>query len=385
MAALSTRLLIQTAFFLQALSFAGWFARIGDIQLQIGLTADQLGLALMGAMGGAVLTFPLGPLAVEKFGTRLVAVIGIPLTAIACALSAIAWDTFSLFAGTLLLGVGHGFATMAINVEADRIEEMTKRRVMNTCHGTWGMAIVAGTLIGTGARAWELSPLLHLGLTVPVVTVLTLVLVLQIKEAPHRPHTGPTARSLFPRPTKPILGLIAFIVASVIIENGAMSWSVIYFRDAFDVPSWVESLSLPLYMLALSIGRLLNDNWVERWGPARVASVLSVVALAGLVPVAWAGSLPLAIIGFMLIGFGMSCAFPLSISAAARIGDRPSAENVASFSLIQRALGMGVPAFVGFVAAGWGIAGAFAAMLPLPLLAIAFAKYLEPRRAAVTA
>ena len=91
------------------------------------------------------------------------------------------------------------------------------------------------------------------------------------------------------------------------------------------------------------------------------------------------GSLPLAIIGFVLIGFGMSCAFPLSISASARIGDRPSAENVAAFSMIQRTLAMGVPAFIGFVAAGWGIAAAFAAMLPLPLIALVFARYLEPR------
>lgn len=382
---LSPRVLIQIAFFLQALSFAGWFARIADIQVQIGLTADQLGLALMGAMGGAVLTFPLGPAAVERFGTRLVPLVAIPLTALACAMGALAWDTVSLFFCTLLIGIGHGFATMAINVEADRIEEMTGRRVMNTCHGTWGMAFVAGTLIGTGARTWDVSPLVHLGLVVPLVTLLTAIFILQIKEAPHRPHAGAKVRTFFPRPTKAILGLVGFIVASVIVENGAMSWSVIYFRDAFDAPNWLESLSLPLYMLALSIGRLLNDNWIERWGPARVASVLSVVALIGLAPVAWAGSLPLAILGFVLIGFGMSCAFPLSISAAARIGDRPSADNVAAFSMIQRTLAMGVPAFVGFIAAGWGIAAAFAAMLPLPLIAIVFARYLEPRRMAATA
>jgi hypothetical protein len=81
----------------------------------------------------------------------------------------------------------------------------------------------------------------------------------------------------------------------------------------------------------------------------------------------------------------MSCAFPLSISASARIGDRPSADNVAAFSMIQRTLAMGVPAFIGFIAAGWGIAAAFAAMLPLPLIALVFAKYLEPQRVVATA
>lgn len=165
-------------------------------------------------------------------------------------------------------------------------------------------------------------------------------------------------------------------------ENGAMTWSVIYFRDAFDAPQWLETLSLPLYMLALSAGRLLADGWVERWGARRVVTVLSVVALIGLLPVAWGGSLPAAILGFMLIGFGMSCQYPLAISGAARIGDRPASENVAAFSVFQRALAMGVPGVIGIAAGQWGIVAAFAFMLPLPLplLSIAFARYLEPSR-----
>lgn len=375
----SPRTAVQIIFFFQSLSFAGWFARIGDVQLDIGLSADQLGIALMGAMAGALLTYPLGPPAVERFGTRILSLIFIPLTALACALAPLAWDTMSLFLCIMLTGIGHGFASIAINVEADRVEGLTGRRIMNTCHGTWSLGVVAGTLIGAAVRSFDIAPAIHLGVTVPVIVIAVALIVLPMTEAPTRPHVGPAKRTLFARPTKSILGLIAFILASVLLENGAMTWSVIYFRDAFDVPEWIESLSLPGYMLALAAGRLLTDGWVERWGPRRVASVLSVVALIGLVPVAWAGSLPLAMIGFILIGFGMSCAYPLSISASARIGDRPASENVAAFSVIQRALALGVPAFIGFIAAGWGIAAAFAAMLPLPLVAILFARYLEPR------
>ena len=175
---------------------------------------------------------------------------------------------------------------------------------MNTCHGTWGIGFVLGTLIGTGARTWDVSPLMHLGLVGAGG---------RGADADRRPADEGGAAPAAQRAGRAHAlsaadqghpGLVGFIIASVIVENGAMSWSVIYFRDAFDVPSYIESLSLPLYMLAISVGRLLNDNWVERWGPARVASVLSIVALVGLVPVAWAGSLPLAIIGFVLIGFG---------------------------------------------------------------------------------
>ena len=148
-----------------------------------------------------------------------------------------------------------------------------------------------------------------------------------------------------------------------------MSWSVIYFRDSFRrARAGSRACRCRVYMLALSVGRLLDDDWVERWGPcARRLGARRSSRSSGWCRWRWAGSLPLALIGFVLIGFGMSCAFPLSISAAARIGDRPASENVAAFSMIQRTLALGVPAFIGFVAAGWGIAAAFAAMLPLPL------------------
>jgi MFS family permease len=168
-------------------------------------------------------------------------------------------------------------------------------------------------------------------------------------------------------------------MGSVLLENGAMSWSVIYFRDMFDAPEWLESLSLPAFLLAVALGRMFSDRWVDRYGAARVASVLSIVAMVGLLPIAWAGSLPLAFLGFVVVGIGVSVAYPLSISGAARIADRPASENVAAFSVLQRTLVLAAPAITGFVAAGWGIAGAFAAMLPLPLIAILCARYLEPK------
>lgn len=382
---LSPRAAVMAAFFLQSMSFGGWFARVGDIQLDIGLSEDTLGLSLMGMAVGALLTYPFGPPAVERFGTRLLYLVFIPLAALGCALSALATDAWGVFLALIVAGVGHGFATIAINVEADRVEALTLRRVMNTCHGVWSLGFVASTLLGVAGRTFSVGPFVHLGLVTLLVGALTLLLVLTMRAAPPRPHVRTAPRPLFAGPTKPILLLILFVQASNFLEGGAFSWSIIYFRDSFEAPVWLETLALPMFLLSSAIGRLFIDRWVERYGPRRVAQTLSVVAAIGLIPVAWAGSLPLALIGFIAIGFGLSPAFPLTISAAARIGDRPASENVAAFSVIQRTLSMLVPVLLGLVAARWGVAVAFGMLLPLPLLSIALARYLEPRPVAAAA
>jgi hypothetical protein len=95
--------------------------------------------------------------------------------------------------------------------------------------------------------------------------------------------------------------------------------------------------------------------------------------------VVWAGSLPLALVGFALMGFGISVSFPLAVSAAARIGDRAASDNMAAFTMLQRILFLTTPPLVGLIATGHGLVVAFACMLPFPLASIWLARFLGPR------
>lgn len=379
---LSPRSAVLAAFFLQAMSFGGMYVRIGDIQLGLGMSADELGLALLGMAIGALLTFPFGPVAIARFGTKAVLLVSVPVTAAGCTLAALAFDAAGVFAALMVAGIGHGFATIATNVEADRVEAHSGRRLMGTGHGVWSLGLVVSTLLGLIARTVDVSSLMHLGLAGLLVSVAMFLVVLPMTAAPPRPHVHTTERRpIIAGPTKPILLLILFLQASNFLEGGSFAWSIIYFRDSFDAPVWLETLALPVFMLATAVGRLLTDAWVERYGPRRVAAALALIAALGLLPVWWAGSLPLALLGFVAIGFGMAPAYPLSVSAAARIGDRPASENVASLAVSYRIMSLMVPVLIGIVAARWGIANAFALMLPFPLLSILLARYLEPKPA----
>lgn len=174
--------------------------------------------------------------------------------------------------------------------------------------------------------------------------------------------------------------LLGYAVAAALLEGGLRNWSVIFMRDSFSAPEWVDTLTLPAFMTAQSIGRLLADRAVTRWGPVRLARALGLTALCGLLLVVFSPNLIVALIGFALIGFGVCVAFPLSTSAAARLGDRPASQNVAALTMSQQIVLLGAPALLGWIATVASIRVTFAVMLPPLLLAIYLAKYLAPRK-----
>ena len=134
------------------------------------------------------------------------------------------------------------------------------------------------------------------------------------------------------------------------------------------MPAWVESLALPLLLATMALGRLLADRPIERWGPVRAARVLSALSIAGMALVVLGPNAPLVLVGFAMVGAGICVLYPLMLSAAARLGDRPASENVAATTLIIQLVNLGAPGLIGALAEGFGVRIAFAALLPLLVL-----------------
>jgi len=196
-----------------------------------------------------------------------------------------------------------------------------------------------------------------------------------------RAHAGAVAKRLFVVPRVATLLLVGIALAGVMADATVRTWSVIFMRDSFTVPGWVEALSLPAFLLMLSTGRLFGDALVERFGPVRLAAALLCVAMLGLGLVLTARDLFQAMVGFGFLGIGICVIYPLTISAAARIGGRPASENVTSVTMVMSLIMLGVPALMGFAAQQFGIRASFAILLPVLLLALLLVHRLDPKPA----
>jgi hypothetical protein len=110
-----------------------------------------------------------------------------------------------------------------------------------------------------------------------------------------------------------------------------------------------------------------------------LARICCLVAIVGIAAVVASLNQVMAIAGFALAGLGVSVAFPLAVTAAASLGDRPAPMNVAAFSLINAAINFLTPVLVGFVAQFGGLRLGIATLLPPLALSLLMAVVLARR------
>lgn len=359
---------IIALFFIHALAVGGVQTRIPDLQVLNGLSAAQLGLVLMGQPLGGLPMFLFSSAIIERIGPRKVILLFLPVVIVTSALAGILLHPVALFVLLALNGVGFSLTNIAINVEADRVEAAGGGRIMNTCHGVWSIGFLVTALIGVGMRGMGLSPAWHLGLMAPVLLILLLIVVVPMQSAPPRLYSGDAKVRRLSLPTLATLGLVAFGLGAGLTEGAARAWAIIYLRDSFDVAPWLQSLALPVLVAAMAAGRLRADSVLDRFSPVPVARILSAIAIAGLLlvtlaPNAWAG-----LVGFALVGLGICVLYPLMLSSAARLGDRPASQNVAATTLVFQLVNLGAPALIGALVQGFGVRFAFAALIPILVL-----------------
>lgn len=375
---LSTHWRIIALFFTHALAAGAIHTRIPDLQELIGLSEGQLGLVLIGQPLGALSMFLFSSAIVERFGPRRMILWLLPSVVITAALATVLLNPIALFVLLALNGVGFSLTNIAMNVEADRVEAATSARVMNTCHGAWSVGFLLTSLLGAALRGLDVTPAIHLWALVPLLIGLIVFVVLPMPNMPPRPHAGGTVKKLA-WPTWATMGLVAFGLGAGLTEGASRAWSIIYLRDTFDVAPFVESLALPALLFAMAGGRLVADRIIDRFGPVRVARSLSALAVLGMLAIVLAPNAYAALAGFLAVGIGICVLFPLTLSAAARLGDRPASQNVAATTLIFQLVNLGAPVLIGSVAQGFGVRMAFAMLIPLLVLTFAMAGRLRPK------
>ncbi|GLQ58104.1 MFS transporter [Devosia nitrariae] len=371
---------IAIVFLLQAITAGALFTRVPDIQAGLALSEAALGVALIGQPVGNLATLFVASAVLEHAGTRRIMLFGLPMLAICAGLAAVAPNSIALFAVFLVYGSAFALTNLAMNVEADRSEAAVGRRFMNRCHGVASAGLLLTSLFGAVLRGAGVAPSEHLVLMTVPIGVGALALILPLQPAPPRLHDGTRPRRFIAIPTMMTLLLVGFVLSGVLLEGGARAWSIIYMRDSFTAPDWLDSLALSAFLATMAVGRLLADGWTERYGPPTVARALMALACLGLLIVVLAPVPIAALFGFALIGLGTSVIYPLTLSAAARLKDRPSSENVAAVTMASSMIVLAAPAVLGSIATHYGIRMTFAVLVPATMLSFALAFVLSPKR-----
>ncbi len=367
------------AFFVYSFCLGSLPPRLPDIRSAMGIEEGALGLALIGAAVGTLISLTFAGHLLERIGYRRAILALIPLLAVLYAIAMFATGPLAFFLLLLPAGLVIGCIEIIINLEADRTEHMVGHRIMNRAHAFWSFGFFSAGLIGAGIAQTGLSPQLHLLLMVPVVALAVALVLGRFDPAPHRTGTSTEKASRFAMPTLAIAVLVVVTLSAMIMEGAGIDWSAIYMRDEFAVSPFIAGFAVALGAFTQAVTRFFADAFVERYSPTLVARVLLSILGAGTLLVFLAAADWMALVGFGLMGVGSSAIFPLAMSAAAQRTDRPAATNVAALAQFSFVAFVAGPPLLGFVAEHFGIRWSFGIGLPLVALSLLTAGALGSR------
>jgi MFS family permease len=367
---------VYAGFFVYSFCMGSLPPRLPELQRMMQIKEGSLGFGLIGAAAGTLVSLGFSGPILERIGYRRSILTLIPLLALLYAIANFANGPLAFFLLLFPVGIVIGGIEIILNLEADRTEHMIGHRIMNRAHAFWSFGFFSAGIISALVAQSGLSPQIHLLLMVPLVIVGVMLILGRFDPAPHRAGTSDEKPPQVAVPTMAIMALVAVTLSAMIMEGAGIDWAAIYMRDVFGVPPFLSGFAVALGAGAQAVTRFFADPFVERYSPTAVSRVLLRVLGVGVLLVFFAPSDWLALVGFALMGVGTSVIFPLAMSAAAQLTDRPAPTNVASLAQISFVAFLLGPPLLGSVAEHFGIRWSFGVGLPLVILSIVCARAL---------
>jgi MFS family permease len=366
-----------TAFFaIDGFVFASWAVRIPAVKEQTAASPAALGLALLGASGGAVATMTISGALCRRFGSRPMTIAGAAWLSLALLLPPLARSAPWLGLALVVFGIGYGCLNVAMNSVAVDLVAALRRPVMPSFHAAWSLGGLAGASLG-GLLAPHLSPLPHLAIVAAAGIVVTAAAGRMLLARPvpltaratgdgtegedaRLPGDGHVWRVVL------LFGLIALCGAYG--EGAIGDWGALHLKQDLGAGPGLAAFGYAAFALAEACGRLAGSWLLARLGQTRVLVLGGLTACAGMLAAALAPVIAVALVGFALTGLGVANLFPAAMSRAGLLAG-PSGVAVAS-TLGYAGFLLGPPA-IGFLASSASLGTGLTTVSFLALVAAA--------------
>lgn len=334
-----------------------WVVNIPAIEERAGISHATLGglLVLLGL--GAFTGMQVAGSLTDRLGARIV----VPATGVLCSaalvLPGLPRDPWTLAAALLAFGFCNGCLDVSMNAHAVHVEKAYGRPVMSAFHATFSVGGVIAALVGAATASAGLSPAAGmaamgaLGIAIALVSARAL-----LPTAPTAADTGSAGET--PEEQAPAAGhrgtsrriwiLAALALMVMLCEGAANDWSALHLKDVLGAPASTAAFAYGTFAATMTIGRLLADRLVARFGSMAILRYGAATAAVGITTVTVSPWIWAAFAGWALFGLGLSGCVPQLFSAAGHADPSAAGANV------SRVAGLGyVGMLAGPAAIGW--------------------------------
>ena len=252
-----------------------------------------------------------------------------------------------LFFIFFVMGVTAGMLDVSMNSQAVMVEQQMRKPIMTSFHALFSVGMVVGASFGSLFIKLQSPLIIHLS----IITAMSVAGALWaryhlIHDKPQEKQDGPAFR--LPNAAMVSIGIIAFCC---MLGEGAMAdWSTNYMENISHADKAFAPLGLSAFALAMTIGRIFGDSARSKFGDRKLMIACSLVSTFGL-SFAMIFINPFAsIVGFFIVGIGLSAIVPIAYSIAGNTKDLPPGVGLAMVTTVGYSGFLFGPPIIGFLA-----------------------------------
>lgn len=344
-------LAVGIAFWVVGFMFGNWATLIPSVKLKFGLDDAQLGLLLLSLPAGAISFNPVASLCISKIGMKKTFFLGFVSLGLCYALPLSMPTLLTAAIGLLLTGMSISLLNVSMNTCAAVIEQNDKVSIMSSSHGMFSIGLMSGSLLTGVALSLHINPTVYMLTMCALVIGLAFITrkqVFNIYEQKIDPNTA-IPQAGFKLPTGVFLLIIIIGICSNIAEGAMADWTAIYMREVVATQPLFVGWGLAGYSLFMALGRFLGDGIIPRFGQNKVMVYGGIIVIIGLIVAILFPYTFTAIIGFSLVGAGISCAAPILYGSATRVPDMSQGSGLATMNTFAMGGFLLGPVAIGFV------------------------------------
>ncbi|GAB2636450.1 MFS transporter [Emticicia sediminis] len=351
--------------------FGNWATLIPYIKGKFNLNDAQLGLLLLSFPIGATAMNPFSTFFINRFGMLNTTIIGLILlaTTFVCPVGA-SWLPLTSFS-LIIVGMCLSVTNVAMNTCVTSLEHQYGINIMSTCHGMFSAGLMFGSIAASILRGMKIEPVLQMAVIAVVITALVLILrpiILGIHEEKITEEESGGGGAKFILPKGALLLMILISLCTNVTEGTMADWTAVYMRDIVQTDDYFIGWGLAGYSMFMSLGRFVGDALIPRFGGNAVLRTGGIIAALGITLAIIFPYTITAILGFTLVGAGVSCGAPILYGSAARVPGMAKGAGLATMNTFSMGGFLAGPVLIGFISKSVSLPFAFSIVAILALV-----------------
>lgn len=344
---MSYRLAVNVFFLINGFVYANWAARIPAMEFLYSLSKSEIGVILLTHSIGAFIAMPLTGYLISRFTSRKVTICSGLLFPFFFLLIPYMRGFSTLLIPFFLMGASTGIMDVAMNAQAVDVEKKLNKPVMTMFHALFSIGMVLGGLVGTFVINAEVTMMQHFPwIFASAIISLALASIYLYPDKPIAEENEPWL--IMPKGPIIWLGIIAF--CCMMGEGAIADWSAIYMKEVVVSEPYLYAMGLTAFAALMTTGRLFGDRGRQYFGDMKMLVYGSILAVAGIGLVLMYAQAYLVIMGFAVVGLGLSNIVPIVYSLAGNMKGIKPGVGIAMSTTIGYCGFMVGPPIIGFIA-----------------------------------